>query len=59
MTVFLNQMAVARSRPVFPGYARVSENLGRALEATLLGNDPTAALQAAQRRLDLIFGDGS
>jgi len=59
MAVFLNQMAVARSRPVFAGYARVSENLGRALEATLLGNDPTAALQAAQRRLDLVFGDDS
>jgi len=56
VAVFLQQMAVARSRPVFPGYARVSENLGRALEATLLGQSPPAeALEASQRRLDLIF----
>ncbi len=56
VAVFLQQMAVARSRPVFPGYARVSENLGRALEATLLGQStPAEALEASQRRLDLIF----
>jgi len=56
VAVFLQQMAVARSRPVFPGYARVSENLGRALEATLLGRStPVEALEASQRRLDLIF----
>lgn len=56
LEVFLKQMAVARSRPLFPGYTRVSENLGRALEATVLGrSSPLEALQASQRRLDLIF----
>nr|WP_238718425.1 ABC transporter substrate-binding protein [Petrachloros mirabilis] len=57
LSVFLEQMAVARSRPIFPGYTRVTENLGRALEATLLGKQsPQAALESAQQRLDLIFG---
>lgn len=55
LNVFLDQMASARSRPIFPGYARVSDNLGRALEATLLGRDPEAALQEAQSRINLIF----
>jgi len=56
VAVFLKQMAVARSRPIFPGYARVSESLGRALEATLLGQStPAEALEASQRRLELIF----
>lgn len=55
LSVFLDQMAIARSRPIFPGYARVSENLGRAMEATLLGQTPTEALKASQQRLDLVF----
>lgn len=56
LDVFLQQMAVARSRPIFAGYSRVSENLGRALEATLLQrSSPAEALAAAQRRLELIF----
>jgi multiple sugar transport system substrate-binding protein len=60
LEVFLEQMAVARSRPIFAGYSRVSENLGRALEATLLQRStPAEALQASQQRLDLIFDPGS
>ena len=54
--VFLDQAKNARSRPIFPGYNRISENLGRAIEAVLLGkNSPTDALKASQQRLDLIF----
>jgi multiple sugar transport system substrate-binding protein len=54
--VFLAQAEYGRSRPIFPGYSRLSESLGRALEAVLLGKStPTEALQAAQQRLDLIF----
>jgi multiple sugar transport system substrate-binding protein len=58
LKVFLEQMAVAQSRPIFPGYQRVSDALGRALEATLLGDrKPEAALRDAQSRIDLIFAD--
>ncbi|HEY9906537.1 MAG TPA: ABC transporter substrate-binding protein [Thermosynechococcaceae cyanobacterium] len=54
--VFLDQAQYGRSRPVFPGYNRISENLGRAIEAALLQQSaPAAALQAAQKRLNLIF----
>lgn len=54
--VFLEQAPRARSRPIFPGYNRISENLGRALESVLLGkSSPQSALQDIQRRLDLIF----
>ncbi len=53
LQVFLDQMAWARARPLIPGYAQLSENFGRAIEATLLGTDPQTALQASQRRLDL------
>jgi multiple sugar transport system substrate-binding protein len=52
--VFLNQAKFGRSRPIFPGYSRISENLGRAIEAVLLQKDtPEAALQTSQKRLDL------
>ncbi|MEM0979134.1 MAG: ABC transporter substrate-binding protein [Cyanobacteria bacterium P01_H01_bin.58] len=54
LQVFLDQMAWARSRPVIPGYAQLSENFGRAIEATLLGTDPKTALEDSQRRLDLM-----
>ena len=37
LRVFLEQMNSARSRPIISGYSRLSENLGRAIEATLLG----------------------
>jgi len=54
--VFLEQAKYGRSRPIFPGYSRVSESLGRALEAVLLGkSSPAEALKTAQQRLDLIF----
>jgi len=54
--VFLAQAQFGRSRPIFPGYNRISDNLGRAIEATLLDRSlPKQALKASQRRLDLIF----
>jgi multiple sugar transport system substrate-binding protein len=54
--VFLEQAKFGRHRPIFPGYNRVSESLGRAIEAVLLGkSSPEAALKASQQRLDLIF----
>lgn len=54
--VFLSQAQYGRSRPIFPGYNRLSESLGRALEAVLLGkSSPDEALKTAQKRLDLIF----
>lgn len=56
LNVFLGQAAVARSRPIFPGYNRISENLGRAIESVLLDkSSPKEALEASQQRLDLIF----
>ena len=57
LEVFLEQMQVARSRPIIPKYTRLSENLGRAIEASLLGKDtPKEALKKSQQRLELIFG---
>lgn len=54
--VFLDQAAVGRSRPIFSGYSRVSDSLGRAIESVLLNKaTPSTALKAAQQRLDLIF----
>ncbi|GJD15491.1 extracellular solute-binding protein [Rivularia sp. IAM M-261] len=54
--VFLDQAKYGRSRPIFPGYNRVSENIGRAVESVLLGKtSPTEALKQSQQRLDLIF----
>jgi multiple sugar transport system substrate-binding protein len=56
--VFLDQAQYGRSRPIFPGYNRISENLGRAIEATLLNTGtPEEALQAAQERLELVLED--
>jgi multiple sugar transport system substrate-binding protein len=55
--VFLDQATHGRSRPVAPEYNRISDSLGRAIEATLLQKStPEAALKVAQQRLDLIFG---
>ncbi len=52
--VFLTQAAYGRSRPILPGYNRISENLGRAIEAVLLGRSSAIeALTDAQKRLDL------
>lgn len=57
LDVFLQQAPDGRSRPILPSYNRISENLGRAIEATLLGkSDPEAALRTAQSRLELIVG---
>jgi multiple sugar transport system substrate-binding protein len=54
--VFLEQADYGRSRPIFKEYSRISESLGRAIESVLLGkSSPQAALEKAQRRLDLIF----
>lgn len=54
--VFLEQAEYGRARPIFPGYNRLSDSLGRALEAVLLGkSSPDQALKTAQQRLDLIF----
>ncbi|MGB0563707.1 MAG: ABC transporter substrate-binding protein [Spirulinaceae cyanobacterium] len=55
LQTFLEQMAVGRSRPIIPGYAQLSDAVGRAIEATLLGTDPQTALEQAQARLDWIW----
>ena len=58
LQVFLTQMQWAKSRPIIAQYNRLSENLGRAIEASLLGKEtPEEALKRSQQRLDLIFGD--
>ncbi|WP_096597827.1 extracellular solute-binding protein [Calothrix sp. NIES-2100] len=54
--VFLDQAKFGRSRPIFPNYTRISDNLGRAIESVLLGkNSPPQAMNITQQRLDLIF----
>lgn len=54
--VFLEQAKNGRSRPIFAGYNRISDNVGRAVEAVLLGKiSPQQALKQSQQRLDLIF----
>jgi len=53
--VFVDQMSVAGSRPIIAGYSRISQNLGRAIEASMLGQPVKKALQEAQARLDLIW----
>ncbi|MEW6496351.1 MAG: extracellular solute-binding protein, partial [Cyanobacteriota bacterium] len=54
--VFVQQAGYGRSRPIFRGYSRISENLGRAIESVLLGkSSPQEALKKAQQRLELIF----
>ena len=56
--VFLDQMQWAKSRPIIPQYNRLSENLGRAIEASLLGKQtPEAALRRSQQRLELVFSN--
>lgn len=55
LNVFLEQMQWARSRPIIPGYTRLSENFGRAIEASLLGEEPPrSALERSQKRLELV-----
>ena len=48
--VFLTQMSAARARPIVQKYGRLSENLGEAIEASLLGRSVEAALQDAQAK---------
>ncbi|MBD1939695.1 ABC transporter substrate-binding protein [Microcoleus sp. FACHB-68] len=55
LKVFLEQMKWTRSRPIIPGYSRLSDSLGRAIEATLLGGAPKEALENSQKRLNLIL----
>ncbi|MEA5514803.1 ABC transporter substrate-binding protein [Nodularia sp. UHCC 0506] len=55
LKVFLEQMPAARGRPIIAGYSSLSDSLGRAIEATLLGASPEQSLKAAQQRLDLIW----
>jgi multiple sugar transport system substrate-binding protein len=54
--VFIEQMKWARSRPIVSEYTYISENLGRAIEASLLGEkNPKEALEESQKRLELIL----
>ncbi|MGK7874880.1 MAG: ABC transporter substrate-binding protein [Xenococcaceae cyanobacterium] len=58
LEVFLQQMEWARSRPIISGYTRLSENLGRAIEASLLGEkSPQEALEESQQRLEQVIVD--
>ncbi len=60
LQVFLDQMDVAKVRPIIPNYVRLSENFGRAIEASLLGKkSPEQALRESQQRLELIFNNQS
>lgn len=55
LAVFLDQMATARARPNFRGYARFSQTLGRAIESVLLGKStPKAAVETAEQRWQLM-----
>lgn len=52
--IFLNQISAGRTRPLSADYPRISESIGRAIEATLLQkSSPTEALAKAQRSLEL------
>ncbi|MEH2369308.1 ABC transporter substrate-binding protein [Nostoc sp.] len=55
LEVFVEQMSIAHPRPIIPGYSRLSDSLGRAIEATLLGESPEKALKTAQERLEIIW----
>jgi len=57
LDVFLDQMAVARSRPIVSGYTRLSDALGRAIEQVLLGESPRSALVRAQERIDRFWSE--
>ena len=57
LEVFLAQMQWAKSRPIIAAYPTISENLGRAVEASLLGEkSPREALKQAQQRIELSSG---
>ena len=54
INVFLEQMKVAKSRPIIADYPVISENLGRAIESTLLGTKTAKeALKESQKRIDI------
>ncbi|MDZ7951471.1 ABC transporter substrate-binding protein [Nostoc sp. DedQUE09] len=55
LKVFMEQIPLAGARPIIAGYSRLSDSLGRAIEATLLGESPNKALKIAQERLDTIW----
>ncbi|BAQ65302.1 ABC transporter substrate-binding protein [Geminocystis sp. NIES-3709] len=56
--VFLEQMKVAKSRPIIEDYPAISENLGRAIESSLLQQkNPKQALEESQKRLDLTINN--
>ena len=54
--VFLKQEKYGKTRPNFPGYTRVSDSLGRAIESVLLKRiSPALALKKSQEHLNLIL----
>ena len=57
LKMFLEQMPLAGARPIIAGYNRLSDSLGRAIEATLLGESAEKALKISQERLELIWDD--
>nr|WP_241735248.1 ABC transporter substrate-binding protein [Cyanobacterium stanieri] len=58
LEVFLSQMDNAYTRPIIADYPTISENLGRAIESTLLGQKSAAdALEESQKRINLSIGN--
>jgi multiple sugar transport system substrate-binding protein len=55
LKVFMEQIPLAGARPILAEYSRLSDSLGRAIEATLLGESPEKALKVAQERLETIW----
>jgi multiple sugar transport system substrate-binding protein len=56
LKVFLDQIPAARNRPNLVGYNALSDSLGRAIEATLLGKSSAeAALKQAQERIEPLW----
>jgi multiple sugar transport system substrate-binding protein len=54
ISIFLQQMPFGHSRPLSADYPRISESIGKAIEATLLQKStPAEALAKAQSSLDL------
>ncbi|MFM7426208.1 MAG: ABC transporter substrate-binding protein [Elainella sp.] len=53
--VFLDQAQSGHSRPITPGYSRLSEAIGRAVEAVLLGKSPVESWQQTRRQLERSF----
>lgn len=54
--IFIKQMSVGRNRPLLATYPRISESLGRAIEATLLQKStPAEALANSQANLELFL----